>query len=123
VSYLALPLPVAILALSAVALGLGLSGPNVYYRDVRHALPFIVQLGLFTSPVVYPLSALPSSWRGIYAVLNPVAGAVDGLRRIVVHRQWPRAAPTLGALAWAAVLTVLAYWMFKRVERGFADRV
>ena len=66
--------------------GLGLSGVNVYYRDVRYVLPFVLQLGLFASPVVYSLGGVPASWRGLYEVFNPLAAAIDGLRRIVPNR-------------------------------------
>jgi lipopolysaccharide transport system permease protein len=123
VTWLALPLPAVLLAVTAAAFGLGLSGLNVYYRDVRYALPFVLQLGLFASPVVYPLSALPGTWRTVYAILNPVAAAIDALRRIVIHQAWPHFGVTFAALGWACLLAVGAYAFFKRLERGFSDRV
>ncbi len=119
----ALPLCLAILVIFAAALGLGLSAVNLYYRDVRHALPFVLQLGLFASPVVYSLQAIPEGWRTQYAVLNPVAAAIDGIRRIVLHHTWPDPGATLGALAWTVVLLLCGYALFKRLERGFSDRV
>ena len=122
VSWIALPLPALILVLFAGAVGLGLSSLNIYYRDVRYVLPFLLQLGLFASPIAYPLSKVPGSWRQIYAVLNPIAAAVDGIRRIVVHGQWPVATTTFGALAWSLVLFLLGFALFKRLERGFSDR-
>jgi lipopolysaccharide transport system permease protein len=123
VAWLALPLPAVLLAVTAAAFGLGLSGVNVYYRDVRYALPFVLQLGLFASPVVYPLSALPGSWRTVYAILNPAAAAIDALRRIVIHQAWPDFGVTFAALGWALILAIGAYAFFKRLERGFSDRV
>ncbi|MFN2544498.1 MAG: ABC transporter permease [Actinomycetota bacterium] len=122
ITWLALPLPIVILIVSAGVLSLGFSGLNVYYRDVRHALPFVLQFLLFASPVVYPLGKVPGSIRTVYAIVNPVALAVDGIRRIVLHHRWPSAL-SFAALAWACVLLVLAYSLFKRLERGFADRV
>ena len=122
-AWLALPLPILILILTAAALGLGLSGLNVYYRDVRYALPFVLQLGLIVSPVVYSLDAVPEQWQTVYAVLNPIAGAIDAVRRIVTHQEWPDMGITFGALAWSAFLLLLAYALFKRLERGFSDRV
>lgn len=122
-SWLALPLPLLLLALSAAALGLGLSGLNVYYRDVRHALPFALQLGLFATPVAYPLGLVPAGWRTLYAVANPAAAGIDGLRRIVVHGRWPDWGTSAGALVWTLALLVLGYALFKRLERGFADRI
>ncbi len=122
VAWLALPLPVAVLVVAAAALSVGLAAINVYYRDVRYALPFVLQLGLFASPVVYSLSVLPSTWRNLYAVLNPVASAIDGLRRIALHGQWPNFAVSGAALVWSLALLLVAYTFFKRLERGFADR-
>ena len=122
-TWVALPLPLLVAVVAAAAFAVGLSAVNVYYRDVRHALPFVLQVGLFATPVVYSLSVLPAAWRDWYAVLNPVAGAVDGVRRIVLHDTWPDMAVTLGALAWSTILLLAAYALFKRLERGFADRV
>lgn len=121
-TWLALPLPIALLALAAIGIGLLFSAVNVYYRDARHALPFLLQLGLFASPVVYPLAAVPEAWRDLYAVLNPVAAAIDDLRRIVIHGTWPAAGRSLASLAWATMLVGIGYAAFKRLERGFSDR-
>jgi lipopolysaccharide transport system permease protein len=122
-TWLALPLVLAIVVLFAAGFGLGLSGVNVYYRDVRYVLPFVLQLGLFASPVVYSLASVPAAWRDVYAVVNPLAAAIDGLRRIVLHDEWPQLAITFGALGWCLVLVVGGYALFKRLERGFADRI
>jgi lipopolysaccharide transport system permease protein len=122
-SWLALPVPVSVLVLCAAAVGVGLSSLNVYYRDVRYALPFILQLGLVASPVIYPPAIVPVAWRSIYEILNPVAAAIDGIRRIVLHHAWPDWGITAGALAWSTLLLVAGYWLFKRLERRFADRI
>jgi homopolymeric O-antigen transport system permease protein len=122
-SWVALPLPLLLLVVAAAAFGTALSAVNVYYRDVRYALPFVLQLGLFVSPIAYPLSVVPSSWRTIYAILNPVAAAVDSLRRIVVHSHWPDFPVLLASLGWSSFLLVCSYAFFKRLERGFSDRV
>jgi len=122
-TWLALPLVLAIVVLFATAFGLGLSGLNVYYRDVRYVLPFVLQLGLFASPVVYSLASVPAGSRDLYAVLNPLGAAIDGLRRIVLHNEWPHLWVSFGALGWCAALVVGSYALFKRLERGFADRI
>ncbi len=121
--WLSVPLLVLVVVVFVAAFSLALSAVNVYYRDVKYALPFVLQLGLFASPVVYSLDLVPSRWRELYAIGNPVAAAIDGLRRAFVHQQWPDLSITLGALAWATVLLAVAYWFFKRLERGFSDRV
>lgn len=123
VSWIALPLPVVVLAVTAAAFGLSISGLNVYYRDVRYTLPFVLQLGLFATPVVYSLSAIPEQWQDAYAILNPIAAAIDALREIVIHRSWPDFPVTFAALGWALVLTFGGYFLFKRLERSFSDRV
>src|SRR3954470_1482614 len=121
--WVAIPLVVLTLVLFSAAVGTALSAVNVYYRDVRYALPFILQLMLFASPVVYSLSVVPSKWRTAYAILNPAAAAIDSTRRIFVHQEWPHFVPLLGAMAWSAVLLWGAYTLFKRLERGFSDRM
>jgi lipopolysaccharide transport system permease protein len=122
-SWVALPVPLLLIGLSALAFGIGLSGLNVYYRDVRYVLPFVLQLGLFVSPVVFSVRVVPARWRTLYEAINPMSAAIDSMRRIVVHRAWPQWTPTLLALAWLLVLLAATYSLFKRLERGFADRV
>ena len=122
-SWVALLVPFVPVTLFAAACALALSSVNVYYRDVRYTLPFLLQIGLFASPVVYSLSVVPESWRFLYASLNPVAGSIDGVRRIVLHGEWPDFAVLGAGAAWSLVLLVAAYALFKRLERGFADRV
>jgi lipopolysaccharide transport system permease protein len=121
-SWIALPLPLLLLVAATAAFGTGLSAINVYYRDVRYALPFVLQLGLFVSPIAYPLGVVPEGWRTPYAILNPVAAAADSLRRIVVHGRWPDFPILFGAIGWSGVLLLCGYAFFKRLERGFADR-
>lgn len=122
-TWLALPLPVLLIVMTAAALGLAVSGVNVYYRDVRYALPFALQVGLFATPVVYSLSIVPADWRTPYAILNPLAAATDSFRRIVLHGAWPQPEVLGGAFAWVLLLLTGGYVLFKRLERGFADRI
>lgn len=122
-SWITLPVLVLILVATAAALGLILSALNVYYRDVRYAVPFLLQLGLFGSAVIFPLSLLDEPWETIYGIANPVAGAIDGVRRAVTDAEWPDPLITAGALAWSIVLLVVMYGAFKRLERSFGDRV
>jgi lipopolysaccharide transport system permease protein len=123
ITWVALPLPFVLLIVAAGGAGLGLSAVNVYYRDVRYALPFLLQLGLFASPIAYSLDVVPASWRTPYAILNPIAAAVDSIRRIVLHGDWPDFPILLGSLAWSLFVFACAYAFFKRLERGFSDRV
>ena len=122
-SWIALPLPLILLVAACAATGMAFAAVNVYYRDVRYALPFVLQLGLFASPIAYSLSIVPESWRTAYAVLNPIAAAADSLRRIVLHGKWPDFPVLLGSLGWSLFMLLCAYAFFKRLERGFSDRV
>jgi ABC-type polysaccharide/polyol phosphate export permease len=121
-AWLALPLPMLILVFFAGACAVGLSALNIYYRDVRYALPFLIQVWLVATPIAYSLSVIPSDYRTVYAILNPLAAAVEAFRRIVIYGEWPDAELTFGALGWSFVLLALAALLFKRLERGFADR-
>ncbi len=96
------------------------SAINVYYRDVRHALPLLIQLWMFASPIIYPLSMVPEHLRRFY-LLNPMAGIIDSYRRIIV-KGLP---PDLFAISLAAVISIviffLGYRYFKNIEMSFAD--
>ena len=120
----ALALPGFILLAVAAALGPGLwlSAWNVQYRDVRQLVPFLMQVLLFATPVVYASSLVPQKWRLVYA-LNPMASVLDGFRWAVLG-----GAPVPGAclaasasVAFAMLLSGL--WYFRWVERRFADVV
>lgn len=122
-TWLLLPLPIILLAMLATAAGLALGGLNVYYRDVHHALPFVLQLVLFASPIAYSIDLVPGAWRNLYEVLNPVATAINDIRILVLHDRLPGPWVNLGALGWTLVLLVCGYFLFKRLERGFADQL
>jgi lipopolysaccharide transport system permease protein len=123
ISWIALPIPMVIAVLTCAAFGLCASAINTYYRDARHAMPFILQLIMYLSPVLYPLSMVPDQWQLPYAILNPLAGSIDSFRQIVLHGEWGGAAITAASMASSFVYFVLAYAAFKYVERGFTDRV
>jgi lipopolysaccharide transport system permease protein len=114
-------LPVLILLTALFSLGVGtwMSALNVKYRDVRFALPFLIQLWLFVSSVILPSTSIPQKWRWLL-MLNPMSGIIEGYRAALfgLPFDWP-------ALGIAAVLTlvVLLYsiYAFGRVERSFAD--
>jgi ABC-2 type transport system permease protein/lipopolysaccharide transport system permease protein len=93
----------------------------VYFRDLRHALPIVLQLGLFATPVAYGIEVIPESIRTVYCMLNPLAPVIDGYRRTVLWGlppSWELLGPAAAA---TAVLLVVAYIVFKRLETGLAD--
>jgi lipopolysaccharide transport system permease protein len=115
----ALPLFVLFAALTALATGLWLSALTVRYRDVRHAVPFLVQFWLFVTPVAYASSLVPARWHRWYA-LNPMVGVVDGFRWSILGRPELPIGAAISALVMLAILLGgLAY--FRSTERTFAD--
>ena len=96
------------------------SALNVYYRDVRYALPLLIQLWLYASPIIYPLSAVPKEFRTFY-LLNPMAGIMNSYRRVLVMGMPPDFYYLEVAAGGAVILFVLCYLYFKRIEMTFAD--
>jgi lipopolysaccharide transport system permease protein len=95
---------------------------NVQFRDVRYVVPFLTQLWLFATPIVYPSSMLPEPWRTLYG-LNPMAGVVEGFRWALLGTETTPGA-MLAVSALMAVLILLGGALyFRRMERTFADVV
>lgn len=116
-------LPMILSIQVALALGLGLAGGalNVFYRDVRHLFTLGLQLWLYATPIIYPISVVPEAWRPYY-FLNPMAGVVEAYRAVLLHSTIPGSYLWLSAGV-AFVILVGGYWLFKRVEFQFADLV
>lgn len=119
-----LGLPVFVLLATATALGGGLwlAALNVQYRDVRYAVPFLVQFWLFATPIAYPSSLVPEPWRALLG-LNPMAGVVEGFRWTLLGHSDPPALLVLVSLVSAAGLLVTGLYYFTRMEDTFADVV
>ena len=109
-----------LLTLLATALSLIFSVIQVRFRDVGVAMPLLLQLWMFASPVVYPLSAVPQRWRALY-VLNPMVGVIENFRRAVLQGVEPDFQSLGVSVVVAAVVLPLAYLYFKRVEATMAD--
>jgi ABC-type polysaccharide/polyol phosphate export permease len=114
--------PVLLVVLAALATALALLGAgwNVRLRDVKHALPLLLQVGFFASPIVYPAASVPAAWRPVYD-LNPLVAVVEGLRRALLEGLAPEAGPTLYAAGASVALLVVAHAVFRRSARRFAD--
>lgn len=115
------PVVVLLTALLALGVGMWLSALNVKYRDVRFALPFLIQLWMFVSPVIYPMSFLPERWRLFFA-LNPMTGIIEGYRSALFGHSFNWKALALAAVITLAVL-VYSSFSFRRMEKSFADIV
>ena len=118
-----LTLPVFVLIALAAALGAGLwtAALNVRYRDVRFVIPFVVQLGLYVSPVGFSSSLIPEQWRLFYSV-NPMVGVIDGFRWAILGGETPLYWPGI-LLSFVFIVVVLATGIryFRATERSFVD--
>ena len=116
-----LPAFILLALLSSLAVGLWLSALNVKYRDFQYTIPFLIQLWLFASPVVYPASMLPQSWQYVYA-LNPMVGVIEGFRWALLGTNPPESM-ILVSVGVVILLLVGGLFYFKRMEQYFADVV
>lgn len=118
--FLFLPVFVLQSLITALAVGLWLTTLNVKYRDVGHVIPFLIQIWMYASPVVYPLSMVPEKWRLLYS-LNPMVGVIEGFRWAITGSSRPDFMAM--AISSAAVFILLAGGLiyFKKMEATFAD--
>ena len=113
--------PLMLLTMSiALAMGLWLGPVNVRFRDVQHTLPFLIQVWMYASPIVYPLSMVPEKWRVLYS-LNPMVGVIEGFRWALLGTHIPDLTPILISAAVTLVVLLAGVIFFKRMERTFAD--
>jgi len=119
---LALPIFILLALSTALAVGFWLSPLNVRYRDVGHAIPFLIQAWMFASPVVYPASLVPDKWLVFYS-LNPMVGVIEGFRWALLGD----ASPDFSLMAVSGLVVFLIFIsgliFFKNRERAFADVV
>ncbi len=117
-----LPIPIALTALTAGSAGIWLSALNVKYRDFRYVIPFLIQVLMYGSPVVYPASLVPEHWRLLYA-MNPLVGAIEAFRwSLLGSSSSPWGLIAVSAFS-ATVLFVFGAAYFKKAERFFADLI
>lgn len=116
---LLLPAFVGLAAALALAVGMMTSALTVRYRDLRHALPFLLQLWMFASPVIYPVGVVPERWRWVLA-LNPVTGVLEGFRAALAGTGFDWGLVAVPAVA-APALLALALYVFRSLEDTFAD--
>jgi lipopolysaccharide transport system permease protein len=110
---------VALTALTAAAVGIWTSAINVKYRDVRYALPFALQMLMFLTPIIYPVSFLPERWRWVLR-LNPLSGIVEGFRDAIFGRPFNFTGIAISTATTLVLLAGAAY-SFRRMEGEFAD--
>ncbi|MBD8490432.1 ABC transporter permease [Echinicola sp. CAU 1574] len=114
-----LPLLIIQLLLTSLGIGMILSAMAVQYRDVKHALSFLVQLLMYAAPVVYSTMAVPEAYRSLY-VLNPMVGVIEGFRAAFLDRPMPWEWIWPGSIV-AVFFFVFGMFYFRRMEKVFAD--
>jgi lipopolysaccharide transport system permease protein len=120
---LVLPVFILLAFLASIGPALWITALNVKYRDFRYVIPFIVQFGLYVSPVGFSSNIIPEEWRLLYS-LNPMVGVIDGFRWCILGGQSPVYLPGLAA---SVVVAALFLWFgirrFRKTERSFADLI
>ncbi|MBM82377.1 MAG: phosphate ABC transporter permease [Planctomycetaceae bacterium] len=117
-----LPLLLLLALTAALGVGLWMAALNVLYRDVRYIVPFLVQLWMFATPIVYPSNLLPKFWRPFYA-LNPMVGVIEGFRWALLGTETAPGMMILPSSLVAITMLVSGVIYFRRMERHFADVV
>jgi lipopolysaccharide transport system permease protein len=95
---------------------------NVFYRDLRFVVPLGLQLWMYATPIIYPLSLVPARYRALY-LLNPMASIIDGYRAALLHNTFPSGPPLLAGTLVSVAIFVLGYRYFKHAEPQFADLI
>lgn len=122
ITFLALvPVLVGLVLLDAALVTL-LSAMTGFVRDLRHALPLLLQLGFIASPVMYDDDLVPSAWRGLYS-LNPIARVIGAVREAVIEQRWPPVADLVGLPVVGALLLLLALRYVRAIEHRLPDLV
>jgi lipopolysaccharide transport system permease protein len=98
-----------------------MSALNVKYRDIRYALPFLIQLWMFATPIIYPSSLIPDEWRWLF-IINPLTGLIEGYRSAIFGTPFDFVGIGVSIFIIFAALICSAY-TFRQMERSFADLV
>jgi len=117
-----LPLLVVVTIAAGLGVGLWIAALNVLCRDIGHAQPFLIQIWLFATPVIYPASLIPEAWRMLYA-LNPMVGVVEGFREALFKAEGQSGFMVGLSVIVASVLLVSGVYVFNRTEQTIADTV
>jgi lipopolysaccharide transport system permease protein len=117
-----LPLFLVLAFFSAFGIGLWLTALNVKYRDFRYIIPFIVQFGLYISPVGFSSSIVPEKWRLLYS-LNPMVGVIDGFRWCILGESSIYIPGLLLSIGVTIFFMIVGVWYFRKTEKKFADHI
>ncbi|MBA3785927.1 MAG: ABC transporter permease [Acidobacteria bacterium] len=116
-----LPILTVLTTFLAIDIGMWMSALNVKYRDIRYALPFLIQLWMFATPIIYPSSLIPDKWRWLF-IINPLTGLIEGYRSAIFGTPFDFVGLGVSIFIIFAALIYSAY-TFRQMERSFADIV
>jgi len=116
--------PALVIPLILLALGLGMifSSLNVKYRDIKYTIPFLIQLGLFVTPIIYPISILPEKYK-IFVALNPMTGIIEAFRSTVIPNKQIDLLLLLYSVVVSFIVFLIGLVYFRKTEKEFADLV
>jgi lipopolysaccharide transport system permease protein len=117
-----IPLLVLLALVTALGVGLWFAALNVLYRDIQYVVPFLVQVWLYATPIVYPSSLVPERWRTLYAI-NPMVGVVEGFRWALLGTGTAPGPMMLVSSAAAVAILIAGLFFFRRMEKSFSDMV
>lgn len=117
-----LPFFMLLALLTALSVGLWLSPLHIMFRDVGYLLPFLTQIWMYASPVVYPVSLVPEQWRWAYS-LNPMVGVIEGFRWALLGKENPGIAVIGVSASMVLIIFIGGVIFFKRMENTFADKM
>lgn len=117
-----LPFFMLLAILTALSVGLWLSPLNIRFRDVGYIIPFLTQIWMYASPVVYPVSLVPEAWRWAYS-LNPMVGVIEGFRWALLGKENPAIAVIGVSASMVLIMFIGGVIFFKRMENTFADKM
>lgn len=115
-----IPLILFIQILLILGLVLFVSALNVFYRDIHFVVPLGIQIWMYLTPIIYPVSSVPERFRGLY-MLNPMAGVIEAYRDVILKGVWPNWIYLFIAAVISIIVFLLGYLFFKHVEWQFAD--
>jgi lipopolysaccharide transport system permease protein len=115
-----LPAFIMVAMFTAMGISLFFSAANVRYRDVGHAIPFVIQIWMFVSPIAYPVSLVPEQWRFLYG-LNPMAGVIEGFRWALLGQTAPDPIVMAASSLVFVLILIASLVYFRKMERQFAD--
>jgi lipopolysaccharide transport system permease protein len=116
------PAVTILLGLLTYGLGLFVAALTVKYRDVKYAIPFIIQLGLFVTPIIYPASMVPDKWR-LLVVLNPLTGIIEAFRSAVIPARPMQWELLVSSIMMTGLIVLVGELYFKQTEKYFADLI